>query len=326
MKIPFSVVIPLYNKKNCIRRTLDSILSQTYKNYEIVVVNDGSTDGSEAIISDYIKKHDNIRLINQENAGVSAARNTGVKHAKHELICFLDSDDEWMPNFLNEMAELVNLFPENHLYSVRHEIIEKNGDTIFPDAYGEKGFKGLISDFITTYKESDGIIHSSAVCVRKPLFLKLGGFPVGQTQGEDVYLWLLYGLHTDLVFSNTVCTRYYRDTENRSDQQIKSSTLPYQFVYFYSLINQQQKNSNENVTLTIDANNRKKLRAYLQKNALLHIAGLKLNNKNKAALSHTKMIFTQDKLTGLLCFLLLSIPSKLLQAVKNLRDNGRNKI
>lgn len=93
-----SVVIPLYNKEKQIKRTLQSVLTQTFQDFEIVIVNDGSTDNS--VIEVEKLKDPRIRLVHQKNAGVSAARNKGIEEAKYELIAFLDADDEWQSEYL----------------------------------------------------------------------------------------------------------------------------------------------------------------------------------------------------------------------------------
>ena len=93
-----SVVIPLYNKEKSIASTLRTVLNQTFSDYEIVIVNDGSTDGSVEEIEKV--QDDRIRLVHQPNAGVSAARNRGIEEAKGELNAFLDADDEWKPDYL----------------------------------------------------------------------------------------------------------------------------------------------------------------------------------------------------------------------------------
>ena len=108
-----SVVIPLYNKERYIARAIQSALGQTYGDFELIVVDDGSTDGSVDIVSQFADTR--LRLINQANAGVGAARNRGIKDAKYELITFLDADDEWMPDFLETVLELREEFPEASL-------------------------------------------------------------------------------------------------------------------------------------------------------------------------------------------------------------------
>ena len=105
-----SVVIPLYNKERYIERAVYSVLSQTFQQFEIVIVNDGSTDGSVSVI----ERMNNplIRLIHQKNGGVSAARNRGIEEARFEYIAFLDADDEWKENHLEVIAGLIRKFPE----------------------------------------------------------------------------------------------------------------------------------------------------------------------------------------------------------------------
>ena len=107
-----SVIIPVYNAEKTIIRTLESVVNQTYKNIEILVINDGSKDNSEQLISNYVSQVDNknIRLISKENGGVSSARNRGIDYATGDFIAFLDSDDFWLPNKI-EMQ--LNVFENN---------------------------------------------------------------------------------------------------------------------------------------------------------------------------------------------------------------------
>ena len=106
----FSVIIPLYNKAYSIERCIGSVISQTYQNFEIIVVNDGSTDDSaKKVINSYSNEitSGKIRIIYQPNKGVSVARNNGVEASNCEYICFLDADDEWKPHFLELMKNLI---------------------------------------------------------------------------------------------------------------------------------------------------------------------------------------------------------------------------
>src|SRR5690554_2358538 len=107
----FSVVIPLYNKEKYISLTLKSVLNQSFKDFEILIVNDGSTDRSVEVV----KKFDDsrIRLVDQPNAGVSAARNKGIKEAKFDWVAFLDADDRWDVEFLSEIANAIKKYPNN---------------------------------------------------------------------------------------------------------------------------------------------------------------------------------------------------------------------
>lgn len=104
-----SIIIPVYNASNTIIATLDSVKNQSYKEFEIIIVNDGSKDNSELIISEYIEKNSilNIKYISQLNQGVSKTRNLGMRHAKGDYIALLDSDDEWLPNKLERQIQVL---------------------------------------------------------------------------------------------------------------------------------------------------------------------------------------------------------------------------
>lgn len=109
-----SIVIPLYNKEQTIINTLNSVFKQTYSNFEIVIINDGSTDNSVKIINQNFDDA-RIRIINQKNAGVSAARNKGIEESRGEWISFLDGDDEWLPNYLEEVQKAIEKYPNNSI-------------------------------------------------------------------------------------------------------------------------------------------------------------------------------------------------------------------
>lgn len=106
MTHPFvSVIVPVYNVENYLRGCLDSLLNQTLQNFEVILVDDGSTDSSGKIADEYAKKHKNFKVIHQENKGLSGARNTGLKKAKGTYVFFLDSDDYIHPDFINLMSQ-----------------------------------------------------------------------------------------------------------------------------------------------------------------------------------------------------------------------------
>ena len=162
----FSVIIPLYNKAPYIRKALESVFAQTYTDYELIVVDDGSTDDSARIAEEYIlevKGAENsgaettasrlsplaFRLIRQANSGVSAARNNGVAQASGDYITFLDADDWWEPTYLERMAQLIEDYPEAGLYACNY-VYYKPGKTHvalniptgyinYPKAYYESG-------------------------------------------------------------------------------------------------------------------------------------------------------------------------------------------
>jgi len=117
MDIRFSVIIPLYNKEKQIRRTLDSVLSQSYLSFEVVVVNDGSTDSSQTIVERY--NDSRIHLYNKVNGGVSSARNYGISKAKNPWIVPLDADDIMLPNALQTLVSMIEKYPKESYFSGR---------------------------------------------------------------------------------------------------------------------------------------------------------------------------------------------------------------
>ena len=120
-----SIVIPLYNKKDQVSNTIATVLAQTYQDFEVIIVNDGSTDDSVAEVE---KVQDSrIRLIHQQNAGVSVARNRGIEASKGDLIAFLDADDEWNPGYLESQYQLFRKYPDCSVFACNYEFRDVEG-------------------------------------------------------------------------------------------------------------------------------------------------------------------------------------------------------
>ncbi|WP_052723252.1 glycosyltransferase family A protein [Methanosarcina barkeri] len=215
--IKFSVVIPLYNKEPHIKRALDSVINQTVQDFEIIVVNDGSTDKSADVVKSFSDAR--IRLINQKNAGVSVARNRGINEAKSELIAFLDADDEWMPDYLETILRLREKYPYAGLYatSLKTEFIDnvlmdkdKELRKLIPD-------EGLILNFFKVNLKDishKDIFYTSSVTVPKKIFLEIGGFQTGFWWGEDIDMWGRIALKYPFAYSSQVCAVYYQNVVN----------------------------------------------------------------------------------------------------------------
>jgi glycosyltransferase involved in cell wall biosynthesis len=185
----FSVVIPLYNKAHIIVRTLASVLSQTYTEFEIIIVNDGSTDNSLTVINQFTLNDPRIRIIEQSNQGVSAARNNGVASARYNYIAFLDGDDEWLPGYLAKMKEAIELFPAAGMYGCsswhRNVLTGETSDATLMRYEG----KIQVVDF---FENPHTYSHTSAIVVVKKVFNLIdngNGFPVGMKCCED---WSCY--------------------------------------------------------------------------------------------------------------------------------------
>lgn len=213
--IHFSVVIPLYNKEVSITRAIQSVLHQTYQNFQIIVVNDGSTDRS---LENVQKLQDpRIKILTQENKGVSAARNWGVLESDSEWIAFLDADDEWLPEYLETMISLYSQFPSCGVLS--SGFLKKDQDSFNFRDYLKiphpENWRGLID-----YYHDLRIAHpfcSSCITVQKSKLLEINGFPENLIHGEDLVTWVRLFQITDFAYIKKVGAIYHLDAENPSN-------------------------------------------------------------------------------------------------------------
>lgn len=208
----FSIIIPLYNKENHIENTLKSVLNQSFIDFEIIVVNDGSTDNSEQIVFQF---NDNrIHYFYKKNEGVSIARNFGIEQAKSNLICFLDADDFWYENFLETMYRYIKKLPEYKVFSSAIEI--ETSKTIFPAQYSIKRNNDfeIINFFEASEKES--VIWTSSTVFHKSVFTKTGMFDPNIKISEDTDLWIRVGLQYQIVFIWKILARYVYDERSIS--------------------------------------------------------------------------------------------------------------
>lgn len=207
MRLMISIVIPLYNKVNTIARALDTVLAQTYQDFEVVVVDDGSTDGGAAIVDQYADPR--IRLIRQENAGVSAARNKGIAEARGEYVAFLDADDEWMPEFLEEIVALQQEFPKCRVQATAYLNNYHGSDkAIMLRRLPFTGTHGELGNYFEVAAHSHPPVCSICVCVNRDLLQKIGGFPVGVKSGEDLLVWAQLSICTCFAYSIRPLARY----------------------------------------------------------------------------------------------------------------------
>ena len=214
----FSVVIPLYNKRAHIGRALESVLAQCWADFELVVVNDGSTDGGESIVEACPDRR--VRLVNQPNRGASAARNRGAQEALATHVAFLDADDEWKPGFLAEIASLVEASPASLLFATAYELTSSDGRRVSYSAGGvEKALAGTQLDYLDCVGRDVYPFYTSTVCVNREAFLRAGGFDCSLAIGEDVDLWLRLSMPSAACFSSAVGAVYHRDADNRAMNQ-----------------------------------------------------------------------------------------------------------
>ena len=205
-----SVIIPLYNKAGSIAQALDSVLAQEYQDFEIVVVDDGSTDGGASVVENYGDAR--IRLVRQANAGVSAARNRGIGEARGEYVAFLDADDVWMPGFLSEIEALQKEFPQCRAQATNY-VFNSNG-VKSPTILRKIPFSGervVLANYFEVASCSHPPVWTSAVCIERALLQEIGGFPVGIKSGEDLLTWARVAVRTDWAYSMRTMAQYNFD-------------------------------------------------------------------------------------------------------------------
>jgi glycosyltransferase involved in cell wall biosynthesis len=218
MKVPsVSIIIPLFNKEKEVLRTLNSVLSQTINDFEIVIVNDGSTDKGPDLVRAI--KDPRIKVIDQANSGVSAARNRGIAESHAELIAFLDADDEWEPDFLETIMHLKNKFPSCEVFASNYVFKRSNNYTRNTRIKGlPENFKeGILTDYFKIASKSDPPIWSSAVTISKKALKSVGEFPVGITTGEDLLTWARLAVKYDIAYS-IERKAYFWEPDNLSDR------------------------------------------------------------------------------------------------------------
>jgi len=213
-KPTISVIIPLYNKEADVERAINSVLSQTIENFEVIVVNDGSTDKSPFIVRAI--NDSRIRIIDQKNAGVSAARNRGIQEAQADLIAFLDADDEWKPSFLETILDLRERYPECKVFASNYLYREPNGNSRLPIIRGlpPHPWNGIIEDYFKVAAKSDPPLWTSAVAVSKDAIQSVGMFPVGVTSGEDLLTWARLACRYNIAYSTQVGAVFWKIIES----------------------------------------------------------------------------------------------------------------
>ena len=204
-----SVIIPTYNRGQYITQALESVLNQTFHDYEIIVIDDGSTDNTQEILKKFEGK---IISLRQDNQGISNTRNRGINESHGAYITFLDSDDFWAPDKLEEQVKILDAYPKVGIVYARMPIINERGEKIGmkPAGVSGKNFKELL--------EVWGDIPTSTVMTRRDCFEKAGLFESPLEPMEDIDMWIRIARFYDLYEIENKVLAYYR----RHEEQITS--------------------------------------------------------------------------------------------------------
>lgn len=231
-----SVVVPLYNKSHNIKKTLNSILSQSFQKIEIIVVNDGSTDGSADVVREI--EDERIKLICKENGGVCSARNRGIQEAKYDYIALLDADDGWDKDYLAEQVRLIHDFPEAAMWGINFaELYDGKLIRELPTGL-PKGFRGIVEGYFDKTLQNgrvSDLFCSSSVVIRKSVFETAGMFDERIKYSEDIDMWYRIIVEFPVAFYDRYMCFYYYDADNRAMNRTRKLNywLPY-FVDKYS--------------------------------------------------------------------------------------------
>lgn len=296
----FSVIIPVYNKEKYIAQTIQSLRDQTFKNFEVIVINDGSTDASLLVLQDLIDEK--FTIFNQENKGVSQARNYGISKAKSKFIALLDADDFWQKDHLLELKKLIDAFPYAGLFCNNYEI-NYNGKFVKPANFNfnYKDKCVIVSDY---FKSSiiNSVAWTSSVAFSKVNFEKIGKFNEALRTGQDIDLWIRFALRYDIAFNPTITMRYNKfDPLSLSKSKYNKDR--------YRLINGFKAEERQNTSLKL----------YLDINRYALAIRCKMNNE--IALYNNLKNEIDKKNLNFKQKILLESPKFLLQCIKSIQNN-----
>jgi glycosyltransferase involved in cell wall biosynthesis len=208
-----SIIIPLYNKGFSIAETLRSVLQQTYTDFEVIIIDDGSTDAGFEIVSEFTDAR--IQLVQQPNLGAAAARNAGIEKATGELIAFLDADDYWYPNHLEALFKLHTDFPNCGLYCSRYQTKISKKTLLTPNYSNSisNNYRGILSDYFDA-----SLMHrvslTSACAIPKKLLKNDFVFNTQVSSGQDLELFTKIGLNYPVALNDECTVLYDFETPN----------------------------------------------------------------------------------------------------------------
>lgn len=241
MENKISVIIPVHNKEMYLVKTLKSVENQSYSSFEVILINDGSTDKSGIICDEYKLTDQRISVYHQKNQGVSSARNLGIRKAKYNYIAFLDADDLWDPNFLMEMNNLINRFPNVNMYSSKFATINNKQityETFFKNT--ETSFEFDMIEFSCSKARLP--LNSSSVIIKKTAIEKAGYFDERISVFEDFDLFIRIAINSKVAYLNKQPLSFYKiDIPAENKARGKVPDIRKNWIYFMDKFNEERK-------------------------------------------------------------------------------------
>ena len=296
----FSVVVPVFNKGASIERMLASVLNQQYLPSEIIIINDGSTDNSIQLINNYNHIFRGIvKVIDQPNLGVSAARNAGISACSFNYIALLDADDEWLPCHLSDIHTLIRKYPNSIAYSCSHIVHDStNNFQTKKEVIGNSKFILINNFFVTSAKHN--ILNSSTVVLNFKRIQNPKIFPEGVKVGEDLFAWFSIMGNESIGYCNHNGVVIHKENDIQRD---KRQLLPsYLIKYIYS--NKIKLNKDEY--------------KYIWRIWVAHYYGSIINKQKKLSLKYIKYGLRVFGLKIFLHIVVLIIPSHVLKIARNI--------
>lgn len=232
----FSIIIPLYNKAHTIIQTIKSVLGQSYTDFEVIIVDDGSTDAGVSVIKNYTSDS-RLRIIHQQNRGVSVARNTGIQEAKGDYIAFLDGDDEWLPEYLQKVIEATEKYPDAGL--ILSARIDKNKSTGTEKIILPRKNRNT-TGFINYFEGPNIFTHISSTVIKRDLlianFNTWGKFEPGQCYNEDFTFVYKVAMHTKVLYIGTPLLIYNGGVDGQATSVLSNEIRQKDAVLFHNLV------------------------------------------------------------------------------------------
>ncbi len=309
----FSIVIPLYNKEEYIEKCIKSVLDQSFTSFEIIVIDDGSTDNSSNFVKNF--ENDKIRYFKQENSGVSAARNNGIKLSKGQYVSFLDADD-W---YEKECLSTIYLLSKNYshadaIVSAYYKHINgKITKSFIPNDFARINNGGvLIEDFYNIW--SDGAFFYTSSCAIKRSYFQLHKkyFPELENMGEDQEMWFHLAENGKIIYTKLLLSNYNMATTN----SLSYHTKIIQELPFITRL----KNRIKKADFKYKKSAKKMIAVYELELAINNaIYGKKIDALNLLI----KNIFSKKHKLKVICFLLIILPKSIFRKIKN-KSNAQN--
>lgn len=313
----FSVIMPVYNGEKFIDAAIRSVLEQTMEDWELIIVDDGSTDHTQEVLKKY-KEKANIHSITQTNKGVSAARNKGMSMAKGDYFVFLDADDVWDNNHLAIMHHLIEKYPSAGLYATFTKTELVNGETIsecnfFKDKVEEDVF---VDDFFEVYDKDKSAKMFTVIttCISKDAILKVGGFPEGCAIGEDLELSLKVAAYFPVVLSKKITATYKKENSTAT----KDKSFDPDWGFFERV---EEIYADESIPLS----KRENLKKVMQWFSMRRYRHYMIDGKRKKAVKVYKETNKTciDKKDRFINFILLFLPTSVIRHIFLMRWRGK---